>query len=322
MVRAGEHGYLIDEFLQKKIVGLGWNDIGDLSKAGDYQALKKRIREKFPEYKDGKVNIVTSQLHRFHAEFTRADHVITYNPSSREYWIGEILSDYNYVITNGEFFHQRKVKWINPVSRDVLSVGTKNSLGAISSIFLVPPSAAKELLNPSSVNFAEEEKGTEILETIKEDFEEKALEFIKDKVLALDWEEMQDLMAGLLRGMGFKTFVSSRGSDRGKDIMASKDGLGLESRIIVEVKHRKGSMGAPEIRSFIGALRQGDKGIYLSTGGFSKEARYEAERSTIPLTLVDSDMLVLLIVQNYENFDPDTRSLIPLRRIYWPVQYE
>jgi len=101
---------------------------------------------------------------------------------------------------------------------------------------------------------------------------------------------------------------------------ASPDGLGLEQpRIRVEVKHRKGAMGAPEIRSFIGALRQGDKGLYISTGGFSKEASYEAERATVPVTLVDLDALVALLTEHYERLDAEARALVPLKRIYWPV---
>ena len=35
----------------------------------------------------------------------------------------------------------------------------------------------------------------------------KAHEFIKDKILQLDWEEMQELVAGILRAMGYKTIV-------------------------------------------------------------------------------------------------------------------
>lgn len=317
MVRAGEGGFLIEEFLKKNMVSLGWKDLGDLSKFPDYPALKKAVRENYPDYKDGKVNIVTSQLYRFSQEIQKGDNVVTYNPETREYWLGEIVSEYAFNDASKGHLSERKVKWKGPVSRDVLSITTKNSLGAISSLFLIPEDAAKELLNPSSEIIREVEASTE-LETIKEDFEEKALEFLKDKLLKLTWDEMQEFMAGLLRSMGFKTFVSAPGSDRGKDIVASRDGLGLESRTIVEVKHRKGQMGAPEVRSFIGALRQGDKGIYLSTGGFTKEARYEAERSQIPITLVDTDMMVKLIVQYYESFDSDTRALIPLKRIYWP----
>ena len=121
--------------------------------------------------------------------------------------------------------------------------------------------------------------------------------------------------------MGYKTMVSPKGSDRGKDIMASPDGLGLEQpRIRVEVKHRlRDRIGAPDIRSFIGALRQNDKGLYVSTGGFAKEAHYEAERSNVPLTLIDLDGLVSLLVQHYENVHLETRALVPLIRVYWPA---
>jgi len=35
------------------------------------------------------------------------------------------------------------------------------------------------------------------------------------------------------------------------------------------------------IGCFIGILRPGQKGLFVSFGGFSKEARYEAERSII-----------------------------------------
>ena len=52
---------------------------------------------------------------------------------------------------------------------------------------------------------------------------------------------------------------------------------------------------------------------------FSKDAKYEAERSTTPITLIDIDMLVGLLIQYYDNLDMDTRSLIPLVKIYWPA---
>ena len=131
---------------------------------------------------------------------------------------------------------------------------------------------------------------------------------------------MEELVAGILRGMGYKTMMSPRGADRGKDIVASPDGLGLESpKIKVEVKHRNGSMGSSNIRNFLGGLRHGDKGLYVSTGGFTKDAHYEAERANIPLTMIDSDQLVRLIIQHYDSFDPETRTLLPLRKIYWPV---
>ena len=106
----------------------------------------------------------------------------------------------------------------------------------------------------------------------------------------------------------------------GKDIVASPDGLGYSNpRIKVEVKHRKGKMGAPDIRNLTGGLRSEDRGLYVSTGGFAKDAHYEADRAEFPMTWVDLDRLVELIVQNYDSFDLEARTLINLKKIYWPA---
>jgi restriction system protein len=75
-------------------------------------------------------------------------------------------------------------------------------------------------------------------------------------------------------------------------------------------------MGSRNIRRFIGSLRGGDRGLYVSTGAFSKEAKYEAERATIPVTLIDIQELAQLVTDNYENFDLKGRALLPLVRIY------
>ena len=131
---------------------------------------------------------------------------------------------------------------------------------------------------------------------------------------------MEELVATVLRAMGFKAKVSPKGADRNVDVFASPDGLGLTSpRIKAEVKHRNGSMGSKEIRSFIGALRDGDRGLYISTGGFTKVARYEAERANVPVQLINIDDLAHLVVDNYESFDIEGKTLIPLVKIYWPA---
>ena len=76
-------------------------------------------------------------------------------------------------------------------------------------------------------------------------------------------------------------------------------------------------MGAPAVRSFIGGLRAGDRGLYVSTGGFTKEARYEADRAIVPVRLLDFDAFVRHYVDVYAKTDGDTRSILPLSRIWW-----
>jgi restriction system protein len=253
--------------------------------------------------------------------------VITYDPNTREYLVGEITSDYYYkpgLIP--DYPNIRNVEWKNRVSRDELQAATRNSLGSTLTLFAVSPEAWEDI---RSAIKGERRSPIDETEIKKTDFEEirrnrieEAHESIKDKLVGLDAYEMQELVAAILRAMGFKSRVSPRGTDRGLDILASPDGLGLqEPRIKAEVKHRRGTqMGSQEIRSFVGGLRPGDRAIYVSTGGFSKEAKYEAERSNIPLTLIELDDLATLVEQHYENFDANGRALIPLTKIYWPSE--
>jgi restriction system protein len=118
------------------------------------------------------------------------------------------------------------------------------------------------------------------------------------------------------------TRVAADGADRGVDIFASPDGLGLqEPRVFVEVKHRRNEqMGAPQIRAFLGGRKPGDRCLFVNTGGFTKEARYEADRSAVPLTLLTLADLRDLLIENYDDVDAVTRGLIPLRQIYLPAE--
>jgi restriction system protein len=323
MVRAGEGAYLAEEFISLKIVSLGWKHMGDLSRIKDANEMREKYKKVYPHHKPGKIILCAGQLNRFRNEIKIGDTVLTYNNQDRTYSVGIIESDYEFHTEDIEHPHWRRVKWIRKIARDGLSTTTKNTLGSAMTLFLIDEETMGELNGKAvrkEARAVELEEQKDELDAIKEDFEEKAHEFIKDKILELNWEDIQELVAGILRGMGYKTLVSQRGPDRGKDIIASPDGLGLEDpKIKVEVKHREQAMGAPEIRSFIGGLRPGEKGLYVSTGGFTKEANYEAERANVPVTLIDSDMLVTLVVQNYDQFDADARALLPLRKIYWPI---
>lgn len=324
MIRAGRGGFLFDEFKANSMAAIGWNKTGDLSNVTSSEDIRALLSKVY-DYSKPKLHNAAGQISRFRNDIKIDDYVITYNSSERMYLVGKFVSDYKYDTTFSQYFHFRKVKWISEISRDILSTTTRNSLGSTLTVFCPSPEAEAEILDvlqgkPKEEKAVEPEKAEDSLEVIKEDFEERAHEFIKDKVSNLDWEEMQELVAGLLRAMGYKTHVSPKGPDRGRDIIASPDGLGLEEpRIVTEVKHRNGAMGADKIRSFLGGLRPGDKGLYVSTGGFAKEAKYEADRSNIPINLLDSDMLINLITQYYDNFDSEARSLIQLKKVYWPA---
>ena len=321
MVRAGEGAFLIDDFKSKNYVSIGWNKIGNISDVKGKDKIKRLVEEADYYKKKPQVSVAAGQISRFLLDFKKGDYVITYDPDNRVYLVGEIQSDYEFNKRISEYYHVRRVNWLGEVSRDKLTVPTKNTLGAISTIFQIKDRPKKEILQILEGKELEKDEASDELqeEALKEDMVSRATELIKDKIIALGWDEMQRLVAGILRAMGYKTLMAKAGPDRGKDIEASPDGLMLkEPRILVQVKHRDSRMGAKEIRNFQATLR-GRKGLYISTGGFSKEANYEAERSSDQLTLIDADRLIQLIIQNYDSFDIETRQLIPLSKIYWPT---
>jgi restriction system protein len=331
MVRAGRGGEHLEFFLAGNVgIGFGGESIGPVGRSASRGDLVDRYKQAHPSSSDGKAVNAASQIYRFHNEIQSGDTVVTYDSETRRYFVGVVTGPSEFQKT-GSPPYLRSVSWEKKASRDALSVSTRNSLGSIMTLFLIPEDAAEELRaasqpmnapdieRPRSKPDPTEEEAS--FENLREEVLEKAGEFIEDLLASLDPYEMQDLIAGILRAMGYKTRVSPKGADRGVDIFASPDGLGLqEPRIFVEVKHRRNTpMGSQDLRSFLGGRQQGDRCLYVSTGGFRKDARYEAERSNIPLRLIDLPALRELVVEHYEQLEPEIRQLIPLTRLYWPV---
>lgn len=325
MVRAGES---TEYFESQGRIAVRWDWLGDLSEVADLDALGELYRKNVGAVKPRRIAIGLATLGKFLFSMRPGDAVLTYDKQTREYLCGEIVSDYEFrADLNPAAPQTRRVAWKGRIRRDDLSTGARNTLGAMVTIFQ-PGADVEQEINSLLAGTPKPEEPTDAdggdtsdLVDLKDDLAEKAHEFIKDVISALDWDEVQELVAAVLRAMGYKTRVSPKGSDQGKDITASPDGLGLEPpRIKVEVKHRpRSSIGAPDLRSFLGGLRSEDRGLYVSTGGFSREAVYEAERATVPVTLMTLDDLAALLVQHYEDMDAEGRALVPLTRVYWPA---
>lgn len=327
MVRA-EAGTLYDEFRERGVAAVGWWQLAPYARPGVTRRELIELHGKTePTLKSGSVVAGASQVWRFVNEIAIGDRVMTYSPSNRTYLIGTVKGDARHVPEWQDIGMAlcRDVHWETvEIQRDVLSTATRNSLGSTLTVFKVPTSATKELLRdpaaiPSRPAQAEAVEAAESEETAAS-VELQAREKIKDMVAALDHHEMEQLVAGILRAMGYKTQVSPVGADRGKDIIASPDGFGFENpRIVVEVKHHSGAMGSQQLRSFIGGRHKDDRGLYVSTGGFTKDALYEAERSQVPVTLWTLDSLVRTLVDNYDKTDAETKRMVPLKRLYWPA---
>lgn len=324
MIRAGRGGVYAKSWVEAGIVGIGWDfDGADIASMTQDQ-LRQAYASAHPDYSVGKLGQAVSQTSKFAHDIAKGTTAVTYDPEARIYHIGRVTGDCMPVSDIDGITYKRNVEWKRETSRDLLATSSRNSLGSLTTIFSISPEVAADLNHaagaPTSSTAPDEPVSDADDDEARYATYDDDIERIKDRALSLGWDEMEQLVAGLLRSMGYHAEVTPKGPDGGRDVVASPDPLGLESpRIIAEVKHRKGPMGAPQVRAFIGGLRAGDRGLYVSTGGFTKEARYEADRANVPVRLLDLDGLVKLYVGSHDKADEETRALLPLTRIWWPA---
>lgn len=108
-------------------------------------------------------------------------------------------------------------------------------------------------------------------------------------------DAFERLSKRILRESGFiQVEVTGRSGDGGidgKGIM--RIGGLLSFHVIFQCKKYKGSVGASDIRDFRGAMiGRADKGLFITTGTFTRDAIREATRDGAPpIDLIDGDLL-------------------------------
>jgi restriction system protein len=166
---------------------------------------------------------------------------------------------------------------------------------------------------------AAQERSTEVASTLEE-AEEAAWIEIEAHLAEMNPYDFQDLCAGLLRGMGYYVeWVSPPGPDRGIDIVAHADPLGVSGpRIKAQVKRKGDKVAVDGVRSFMAMLSDSDVGIFVCTGGFTRDAEDEARRQEKRrIMLLDLKRLFDLWVEHYDRIPDTQRRLLPVRPIHY-----
>lgn len=133
----------------------------------------------------------------------------------------------------------------------------------------------------------------ETLEEVEESLEWK--EKLIQTILGISSNAFEKLTQRLLRESGFvEVEVTGRSGDGGIDGkgIARMSGL-LSFHVIFQCKRYRGSITPSQIRDFRGAMQgRADKGIFITTGIFTRDARKEATRDgAAPIDLIDGEML-------------------------------
>ncbi|MDP9911931.1 restriction system protein [Variovorax boronicumulans] len=151
-----------------------------------------------------------------------------------------------------------------------------------------------------------------------EEAEEQAWAEISAYLRAMNPYDFQDLVADLLRAMSFHvTWVSPPGKDGGIDILAWPDALGTRPpRIKVQVKRQLQAVSVDGLRSFMALLGDDDIGLFVCTGGFTKDAETEARtQEKRRIRLIGLEKLFDLWDEHYEKLTDQARRRLPLRSI-------
>lgn len=125
-------------------------------------------------------------------------------------------------------------------------------------------------------------------------------EQLLNALLGLTPEAFERLCQRLLRESGFtKVEVTGRSGDGGIDGHGVLRVQLVSFNVLFQSKRWKGSVGASVVRDFRGAMvGRADKGLIITTGTFTADARKEATRDGAPaIDLVDGDSLAELLKQ-------------------------
>ncbi len=326
--------------IEHSYIGIGWSELGNLSKFTDRDSLKLALKEAQPKSSEASIRSQSSPLFRFINEMKIGDYVIYPSKTDRMIYVGVISSDYFYEesLEDDEYKSRRKINWITPngVPRNTLSQSTLNELGAFITIFLIKQHTANEILGPLGLvdviqedfqllqdqedEFNETSDDNELTaKAINESAKTSTEDFIIGRLHQnLNGYQFEEFVAHLLECMGYVARITQRSGDGGVDIIAHKDVLGFEPPIIkVQCKKTLSSNGLPEINQLLGTLGDDEYALFVNLGSYTIQARNKATNKS-RLRLIDGKELISLIYKYYDSFSPQYRALIPLRKIFIP----
>jgi len=101
--------------------------------------------------------------------------------------------------------------------------------------------------------------------------------------------------------------------------VAYQDPLGTTvPRIKIQIKHRESLASVKEIRELMGILlKDGDVGIFVSTNGFTADAKATARSSHVHVELIDVERFVSLWQEFYQKLTDEDKAKLPLRAVYF-----
>ncbi len=294
-VRA-DGGRYAEAFRDGGYVAIGWMPDKDLSiiPHGDAAALSAAYDSSNPgERKLGRGHGI-SQVSQFLWDMGTGDVVVTPMDPPERLLVGVVSSDYYREVTpDCPYPHRRAVEWSEEtVPRSSFSVPVQGVLRVPRTVFRVRPpdellrACGLEAPTPKAVQRVE--KGMSAL--------------VLERLLELDSDEFEVLVAELLTALGFEAEKTGRTGDGGVDVEGTLTVHGFASvDLRVQVKRYKvtSSIGPKAIKEFRASVPDKAQGAFVTTSRYTEKAREEAEREGFKrIGLIDGGQLVDILAED------------------------
>lgn len=124
-----------------------------------------------------------------------------------------------------------------------------------------------------------------------------------DKIRSSHPSFFEQLVVDLLLKMGYgydknSGHVVGQPYDKGIDGIITQDSLGLDLIYIQAKRYKDGNgVGSKDIQAFVGAMLNVEKGVFITTSKYTKQAKQYASRAPKNIKLIDGQMLVKYMIE-------------------------
>jgi len=313
-----EHGFAP---IEQGYIAIGWREMGDLSLLKPARdAFKAAYEIAYPNSKEQTIRTSAGVPYRFLVEMKLGDIVIFPSKPDRMVNIGVVEGDYTYQPQAPlDCPHRRAVRWMTHIPRASFSQPALNEIGSALTLFRVTSNADEFLAALEGEAFEAEDVDEASAEAVSAQVEESTEDFIIKRLKTTQTSyQFEHFVAHLIKCMGYYSRVTQASGDGGVDIIAHRDELGFEPPIIkVQCKQILSTIGRPDVQKLFGAIEREEKGLFVTLGSFSADAR-TFEQTKPNLRLIDGAALIDLIYEHYHQFEPRYQMLLPLKRSYIP----
>lgn len=327
VVRGGRAGEYEGAFLEKGVVSIGFGLKQSIADFDNREALRASA--------EGRSD--ADQLWRFYHEIENDDLVVLPRKRSGEVAVGRITGAYAYQpdAVGQSVPHVRPVQWqVTDIPRSHFNQDLLNSFGAQQTLTQPRAPDAETRIDhavslylgdtlsdtleigyrtPDDDEISDAEETTSENSGSESDLDREVI----DRIIArlrrqFPGHRLEELVASILRSLGYYVRITREGADGGIDVLAGKGDMGFDApSLCVQVKGRTSPVGLAEYSSLQGNIVSFNArhGLIVSLGGFTKPVQDRNEQqSFFQIRLWGPEDLAHRLLVNYADLPQDIRS--------------